>query len=147
MRKLVLFLSLIGVCLGCNQTKNTKDYKVVRDEVMQFHDQVMEDQGVIVKNHMKLDTLLRELKDLKSKFPEIDTLQEAIAIKSLITKLTKADDDMNDWMHQFEPDITGKSNVQAIAYFEAEKRKVAAIDSVYKQEIKMSGAYINKFKY
>lgn len=131
--------------MGCSQPKKTNDYKVVRDEVMEFHDEVMKDQGVIVKNQMKLDTLLRDLKGLKTKYPNIDTLQEAIALKSLIGNLVKADDDMNDWMHQFEPDVTGKSNEDAIKYFQAEKSKIAAIDSVYKREIKTSGDYLKKF--
>jgi hypothetical protein len=52
---------------------------------------------------------------------------------------------MNNWMHQFEPDVTGKSNEDAIVYFQSEKRKIAAIDSVYKQEIQTSGEYLKKF--
>lgn len=135
----------MGVVVGCSQPKKTNDYKAVRDEVMQFHDEVMKDQGVIVKNQMKLDTLLKDLPSLKLKYPNIDTLQEAIALKSLIGNLVKADDDMNNWMHQFEPDVTGKSNEDAIVYFQAEKKKIAAIDSVYKQEIKTSGDYLKKF--
>lgn len=131
--------------MGCSQPKKTNDYKIVRDEVMRFHDEVMKDQGVIVKNQMKLDTLLRDLQNLKLKYPNIDTLQEAIALKSLIGNLVKADDDMNNWMHQFEPDVTGKSNEDAVVYFQAEKKKIAAIDSVYKQEIKTSGDYLKKF--
>jgi GTPase involved in cell partitioning and DNA repair len=144
--KNILFLFLIGVVLGCAQPQKTDNYKVVRDEVMQFHDSVMEDQGVIVKNQMKVDTLLRDLKGLKTKFPDIDTVQEAAALKSLRERLVKADDSMNNWMHQFEPDVTGKSNVEAVAYFQAEKKKIAAIDSVYKQEIKSSDTYLKKFR-
>jgi len=119
MRNIVLFLFLIGVVLGCVQPKKTNDYKVVRHEVMQFHDVVMEDQGIIVKNQMKLDTLLKDLKGLKAKYSNVDTLQESTVLKSLIGDLVKADDDMNNWMHQFEPDITGKSNEEAVAYFQA----------------------------
>jgi GTPase involved in cell partitioning and DNA repair len=143
--KNIVFLFLVGAVLGCTQPQKTDDYKVVRDEVMQFHDAVMEDQGVIVKNQMKVDTLLRDLKGLKTKFPDIDTVQEAAALKSLRKRLVKADDNMNNWMHQFEPDVTGKSNVEAVAYFQTEKKKIATIDSVYKQEIKNSGVYLKRF--
>ena len=145
MRNIVLFLFFIGVVMGCTQQKNTRDYKVVRDEVMQFHDVVMEDQGVLVKNQMKLDTISKNLQRLKVKFPEIDTLKEAVLLKNLINDLSKADDAMNNWMHQFEPDISGKSNEQAIAYFKTEKLKVAAIDSTYKKEIKASNDYLKRF--
>jgi len=145
MRNIVVFLFFIGVVIGCSQPKKTNDYKAVRDEVMQYHDEVMKDQSVIVKNQMKLDTLLRDLKGVKSKFPNIDTLQESIALKSLIGNLVKADDDMNNWMHQFEPDVSGKSNEDAISYFQTEKKKIAAIDSIYKQEIQISSEYLKKF--
>jgi GTPase involved in cell partitioning and DNA repair len=89
MRNILVFLFFIGVVVGCSQPKKTNDYKAVRDEVMQYHDEVMKDQSVIVKNQMKLDTLLRDLKGLKTKYPNVDTLQEAIALKSLLSNLSK----------------------------------------------------------
>lgn len=139
----VLFMAIVVV--ACNQKQET-DYKVVRDEVMKFHDVVMADHGVIVNNQMKLDTLLKDLKGLKSKFPEIDTLKEKEAITALIGDLTKAEDSMNDWMHKFEPDVTGKSNDVAVQYFNEEKVKIAAVDSLYKKEIGLSNVYLQKFK-
>ena len=145
MRNIVLFL-FVGIVLGCTQQKKTNDYKIVRDEVMQFHDVVMKDQSVLVSNQMKLDTLSKNLKDLKLDYPEIDTLKEAAGLKKLVADLTVADDAMNDWMHQFEPDVSGLSNEQAIAYFKAEKQKIASIDSVYKKEIKASSEYLQRFK-
>jgi GTPase involved in cell partitioning and DNA repair len=89
MKNILVFLFFIGVVVGCSQPKKTNDYKAVRDEVMQYHDEVMKDQSVIVKNQMKLDTLLRDLKGLKTKYPNVDTLQEAIALKSLLSNLSK----------------------------------------------------------
>ena len=135
------------VAVACNpQKKQETDYKAVRDEVMKFHDVVMADHGVIVNNQMKLDTLLRDLKGLKSKFPEIDTLKEREAIVGLIKDLTGAEDSMNDWMHNFEPDVTGKSNEVAVQYFREEKAKIAKVDSLYKKEIAVSNVYLEKFK-
>ena len=145
MRSIVVFLFLIGMVFGCAQPKKTEDYKTVRDEVMQFHDEVMKDQETVVENQMKLDTLLKDLKGLKTQFPSIDTVQEAAALRTVIQRLVKADDNMNNWMHQFEPDVTGKSNEEAVAYFQSEKKKVASIDSVYKQEINSTSNYLKKF--
>ena len=133
------------VAIACNQ-KQEKDYKAVRDEVMQFHDLVMADHGIIVKHQMKLDSLMKNLKGLKAKFPEIDTVKEKEKMTELTTDLSKAEDDMNDWMHRFEPDITGKSNEVAIQYFKDEKAKIAAIDSLYKKEISLSNIYLDKFR-
>jgi GTPase involved in cell partitioning and DNA repair len=141
----IVFIAMVAV--ACNpQQKQEVDYKVVRDEVMKFHDVVMADHGVIVNNQMKLDTLLKDLKGLKSKFPELDTLKEKEAISALVVDLTKAEDSMNDWMHKFEPDVTGKSNEAAVKYFEEEKVKIAAVDSLYKKEIGLSNAYLEKLK-
>lgn len=143
MKKITGILLAATMLAACQQGT---DYKAVRDDVMKFHDVVMADHGVIVSNQMKLDTLLKDLKGLKITFPELDTLKERIAMDALKLELVKAEDAMNDWMHQFEPDITGKSNEEAVKYFEAEKKKIADIDSIYKQEIKISNEYLIKFK-
>jgi len=147
MKTLPVILFIMAVAgMSCTQQSKQQDYKAVRDEVMKFHDVVMADHGVIVSNQMKLDTLLKDLSGLKAKFPQADTVKEKAAITALIADLTKAEALMNDWMHQFEPDVTGKSNEAAIQYFQDEKLKIAAVDSVYKKEIKLSGAYLSQFK-
>jgi GTPase involved in cell partitioning and DNA repair len=143
MRKLIGLLCVSLAAVACTPKE---DYKTVRDEVMKFHDEVMVDQSTVVNNQMKLDTLLKDLKGLKARFPDIDTAKEKVTITGLIADLTKAEDSMNDWMHKFEPDVTGKSNEVAVQYFKAEKAKIAAVDSLYKKEIKSSGDYLSKFK-
>ncbi|WP_316818984.1 hypothetical protein [Pedobacter nyackensis] len=146
MKKIAVIFFMAIVAIACNQQKKETDYKVVRDEVMKFHDVVMADHGAIVSNQMKLDTLIKDLKGLKLKFPDIDTLKEKETITALIQDLTKAEDSMNDWMHKFEPDVTGKSNDVAVQYFKDEKAKIVAVDSLYKKEIGLSNAYLEKFK-
>lgn len=140
--KISIGILLISIAAACTPGP---DYKTVREEVMKFHDVVMADQGVVVRHQMKLDTLLKDLKGLKSRFPEIDTLKEKVAITALIADLTKAENSMNDWMHKFEPDVSGQSNEAAVQYFKAEMLKIMAVDSLYKKEIRSSGAYLSKF--
>lgn len=134
---------LAVIAMACTQPV---DYKKERDAVMKFHDVVMGDHSTIVNYQMKLDTLQRNMAALKTKFPEIDTLKEKENIQLLLKDLTAAEDSMNDWMHKFEPDISGKSNEEAIKYFQEEKAKIVAVDSLYKKEIKSSEAFFNKFK-
>jgi len=141
--KKIAGIVLLAVLAACQQGT---DYKVVRDDVMKFHDTVMADHGIIVSNQIKLDTLLKDFKALKKAFPEMDTLKEGTAMTALKLELVKAENVMNNWMHQFEPDVTGKSNEEAVKYFEAEKKKIADIDSIYKQEIKISNEYLIKFR-
>ncbi|MEJ2882386.1 hypothetical protein [Pedobacter sp. GR22-6] len=143
MKKLIGIWLVAIVLVACQASV---DYKKVRDEVMSFHDEVMGDHGIIVNNQMKLDTLMNGLGELKTRFPELDTIKERKQMVMLKENLNRAEEDMNDWMHQFEPDVSGKSNEEAVAYFKKEKLRIAAIDSTYKAEIKRSSAYLNQFK-
>jgi hypothetical protein len=137
---IVLLILVLGAC------QPVADYKSVRDDVIKVHDVVMADHGIIIGNQVRLDALLKDLKQLKKRFPALDTLKEQKEINALKSDLLSAEELMNDWMHQFEPDITGKSNEAAIRYFEAEKMKIADIDSLYKQKIKLSDSYLVRFK-
>jgi MarR-like DNA-binding transcriptional regulator SgrR of sgrS sRNA len=142
-KRIIAMFAFAAVATSCTQTV---DYKTQRDEVMKFHDIVMEDHGKLVDNQMKLDTLLRSMPALKQKFPAIDTAIERPAMKETLARLNKAEDLMNDWMHKFEPDVTGKSNEEAVKYFKAERVKIGRIDSMYKAEIKLSDSYLSKFR-
>jgi GTP1/Obg family GTP-binding protein len=106
----------------------------------------MEDHGKLVDNQMKLDTLIKSLSSVKTKYPAIDTLKEKKAMKDALQRLNTAEELMNDWMHKFEPDVTGKSDADAVAYFKAERIKIGRIDSIYKAEIRLSGDYLSKFR-
>nr|WP_068891388.1 hypothetical protein [Pedobacter panaciterrae] len=147
MKRIIFIAFIVIIAAACTQqNKDTTDYKAVRDEVMKFHDVVMGDHSTLVNNQMKLDTLLKNLSGLKIKFPDVDTLKEKQAITEMLKNLSKAEDEMNDWMHKFEPDVTGKSNEVAVQYFKDERKKIEVIDSLYKQEIKLSDDYLSKFK-
>ena len=113
---------------------------------MKFHDILMEDNSTLVNNGMKIDSLMKNLPALKASFKELDTAKEKEVMRNIVGRLNKAEELMNDWMHTFEPDITGKSNEQAVTYFKAERIKIGKIDSLYKQEIKSSTDYLLKFK-
>lgn len=139
-------LGVLGCAILAVACAPKQDYKAERDEVMKFHDVVMQDHGVVVNNQMKLDSLLKDLKGLKASQPSLDTVAARKEMEQLKSSLGSAEDRMNDWMHQFEPDVTGKSNEEATKYFKEEKVKITRIDSLYKQEIKTSGTYLDKLK-
>jgi len=139
------FLCVLAVAVGAIGCTPTVNYKTERDEVMKFHDVVMQDHGVLVDNQMKLDSMLKDLPALKKKFPGLDTAKEKVVIQSTLESLVKAEELMNDWMHKFEPDITGKSNEDASVYFKTERKKIGTIDSLYKARIKSSNAYLANY--
>jgi len=143
MKRFLLLLAITAVVAACSQPVN---YKTERDEVMKFHDVVMEDHGKLIDNQMKLDSMLKDLPGLKQKFPAIDTTKEKVVLQISLESLKRAETLMNDWMHQFEPDVTGKSNEEAVKYFKAERIKIAKIDSLYKGQIKASNQYLVQFR-
>ena len=139
-------LVLIALAIGAAACTPSANYKTERDEVMKYHDTVMQGHAQVVNNQLKLDTLLRSLSDLKRRQPQIDTLKEKVTMNETLVRLHKAEGLMNKWMQEFEPDITGKSEAAALAYFKAEQVKIAAIDSIYKSEINLSTNYLLKFR-
>jgi hypothetical protein len=143
MKRFLSIVAFMAIAAACSEPVN---YKTERDEVMKFHDVVMEDHGVLIANQMELDSMLKDLPALKQKFPAIDTAKEKVVLQLAIASLADAEELMNDWMHKFEPDVSGKSNEEAVIYFKAERAKIAKIDSLYKGQIKASNHYIAQFR-
>lgn len=140
------FNFLIVLASAFASCKQQPDYKASRDEVINVHDVVMADQGKVVDQQMRLNDMLENLSALKLKNPEIDTLKERDSIAIVRDRLNVAEEAMNTWMHEFEPDVTGKSNAEAVAYFQAEKQKIEKVDTLFKAELKRAEAYLSKFK-
>lgn len=143
MNKISCFFLLALALASCKQQA---DYKASRDEVIKVHDVVMADHGKVVDQQLKLNDMLKDLSALKLKNPDIDTLKVKDSITIVRDRLNVAEEAMNTWMHEFEPDITGKSNEEAITYFEAEKQKIQKVDTLFKAELKRAEAYLSKFK-
>ena len=126
--------------------KQQLDYKATRDEVIKVHDVVMADHGKVVDQQLKLEEMLKNMSALKAQHSEIDTIKEKDSITAVRDQLNVAEEAMNTWMHEFEPDVTGKSNEEAITYFEAEKQKIQKVDTLFKSELKRAEAYLSKLK-
>jgi hypothetical protein len=140
------FAGLIVFVLALASCKPQTDYKEKRNEVIKVHDVVMADQGKVVDKQLQLQNMLKDLPALVSKNPGIDTIKERDSIVIIRDRLNTAEEAMNTWMHEFEPDVTGKSNEESVAYFEAEKLKIEKVDTLFKKELKDADAYLSKFK-
>jgi hypothetical protein len=143
MNKLAGLILLASAFASC---KPQTDYKEKRQEVIKVHDVVMADQGKVVDKQMQLQNMLKDLPGLVAKNPGIDTIKEQDSIVIIRDRLNNAEEAMNTWMHEFEADVTGKSNEEAVAYFEAEKLKIEKVDTLFKKELKNADAYLSKFK-
>lgn len=126
--------------------KQQSDYKASRDEVIKVHDVVMADHGKVVDQQLKLEEMLKNMSALKAQHAEIDTIKEKDSITAVRDRLNVAEEAMNTWMHEFEPDVSGKSNEEAITYFEVEKQKIQQVDTLFKSELKRAEAYLSKYK-
>lgn len=146
MKKIKIALLTITTMLCMTACWNTTDYKVIRKQVLDQHDQIMIDAEKAINEKMILDSLsLSGLAKFKARQPSLDTAAEHQQIVRLSKKLDNADERMNGWMHNFKTDVDGKSNQQAVDYFEGEKMKLAQLDSLYKATLKESAAYLHKF--
>lgn len=143
MRQNLSILILVVLAMSCKQTTN---YKAERDEVMKIHDVVMADHGILVANEMKADSLLKDLPGFHKKYPELDVDAERAVLNTMLQRLKNAEDRMDDWMHHFEPDVTGKADEDAVQYFRNEKVKIKDLDSMYKMEIKASNEILAKYR-
>ncbi len=140
---------LITVCLIAIATISCKpkaDVNKVKEETMELHDVVMANHGKIIDNQMKIDTLLKGLNDLKAKFPAIDTAVEKAEMTMLLENLVKAEESMNDWMHNFNADYQNKLDTAILNYYQKEYNKISKVDQLYQNEIKKSSTYLAKFK-
>ena len=86
MKKLILFLCLVGLFTSC------KEKSTLEKEVMVIHDEVMPRLGELNKDKKGLQSILKNTSDESVKI----ILLEAIAA------LEKADEGMMDWMAEYK---------------------------------------------
>ncbi|MFW0718562.1 hypothetical protein [Pedobacter sp. N23S346] len=140
---LLLVLISAVLILSC---KSERNYKAVREEVIDIHNNVMADGEQAARYRMILDSLSKiKLKVNTDHQLATDTTADQKKISMLIAKLDKADENMMEWMQRFEPDTEGKSNAEAIQYFEAEMIKIKRLDLEYEAVLKASDTYLKKF--
>ena len=131
--KKIFAVALMALTLGaCNNDKAQE--KALLDDVIKLHDTVMGKDEKLMKNKMKIDTLLITIKDTLAQKP----------LKTLSTNLVTAEEAMENWMQNFDPEQKGKTHDQVVAYLNDQKKQVAAIDSNINVVIKQSSEYLNQ---
>jgi hypothetical protein len=133
MKKTLLILLTCAVLVSCSNKKAEKS--AIMNDVMKVHEKVMEVDGRVIANRMKLDTLLKQ-----------NTLTSKDTALMLNKKLTAAEDAMEDWMHKFDYEQKGKSDVDVITYMNTQKKLIMAIDSQLNVAVTASDLYLKKNK-
>jgi len=146
MKKVINIAYILVATVALYSCTQDVDYKAVREEVIFEHDKLMEDESRMMNVKMKLDTLAATgIAKLNVEQPALDTTKTRADVAQLTAKLNAATDQMSKWMESFQTDVQGKSNLEAVAYFENEKIKVHKLDSVYRSALDEAEAYLNKF--
>jgi hypothetical protein len=132
-----ILIAAAVACLALNACKDPKaQEKVVLNDVIKIHDNVMGYEDQLMHNKMKLDTLLAEAKNDEAK----------ARINQLTAQLARADAAMSDWMQNFDAEQKGKTHEQIMTYLAGQKKQVLAVDSIMKNAVKESGEYLKPFE-
>jgi len=128
-----IFLAILAVSTLYSCKDDTQKEKDLLNDILKVHDKVMSSDEALMKNKMKLDTLLKH---------NVDTIQ----VRALDDKLSAADAAMENWMSKFQPDMTGKSHDEVMKYYDNQKKQVMAIDSQISAAVKESNTYLSTSK-
>ncbi len=125
---------------------NKKEEKALENQVMDLHEKVMAAGETAIQNKMKMDTLMLKKDSVKTAYPSLDTSAENKTMRNLSTEIVKADDKMSDWMHNYNPDFSGKPYQEIMDYLAQQKKIVSQINTEYNSVIKASNQYLLKYK-
>jgi hypothetical protein len=132
MKKNTLILLLPFIFAACADKKAQQ--KAALDSVIKVHDKVMGEDEQLMKNKMLLDSLAKHNPALKD------------SAMIYTAKITMADSAMDTWMHQFDPEMTGKTDEQKSTYLSQQKKLIIGIDAQSTTALTASGNYLGKTK-
>jgi len=133
MKKIAVTAIAALFLFGCADKK--KEQKTILDDILKVHDKVMSSDDQLMKNKMQLDTLIKQGKATHS-----DTAL------MLSKQLDVAENAMENWMHDFDPEHKGKTDEDNINYMTVQKRQIMAVDSQVNAAISASTQYLIKLQ-
>lgn len=137
-KKTFLLFAFIAVTIAaCTDEKATE--KQLLDEVITIHDEVMAKEDHLMRNKMKIDTILTP-GPLFDKY----TVEEKVAVNAVRFKLVTADEAMSKWMQGFDAELKGKTHEEKIKYYTEQKAAVKKIDSLFTSVIEGSDKYLKE---
>lgn len=123
----MLIFALLTAC-----DKKADNQKIMIDEVMAIHDEVMIKGDEVMSMKSSLDSASRVSSD-------------SIKARELSSALEVADNKMMDWMSAYNPDLLkGKSNEEISKYYADEKAKISGIKDLTNKSIEDAKAFLGK---
>lgn len=136
-------ISLAIIFTACNSNKQQQED--LQKSVIAVHDSVMTDMNTVMEKKMAITKLLTHIDSLKAKNTSLDTVQARIELTQTVKDLAAADEEMMNWMHNFNPDYTGKSHEEVMTYLNDQKVKINSVESSIKKAIAKSDSVIVKY--
>lgn len=132
---LLAVLCLTGALYACSN--NQDEEKKQLNEILAVHDKVMNESELAVKNKTQLDSLVKKYN------PDTAKTNKPAALSK---QLDDADNAMENWMHQFNPDYTGKSHTQVMEYLHSQHLHLLQVDSLLNAANSQTASYLSKTK-
>ena len=132
MKKLKVLIPIILLTSLSACDKKPDNQKIMIDEVMAIHDEVMP----------KMD----EIMSLKSSLDSVSKVSaDSVKARELSSALEVADNKMMDWMEEYNPDLLkGKSSEEISKYYADEKAKISSVKDLTDKSIEDAKAFLKK---
>lgn len=121
---------IFATVAACNKSEDKQ--KVMIDEVMAIHDEVMPKMDDIMTLKSSLDSAIKVSPD-------------SVKAKQLYSALDSADNQMMDWMQAYNPDqVKGKSEEEVTKYYADEKAKISSVKELTNKSIEEAKGFLGK---
>jgi hypothetical protein len=128
----ILIATLLIACIFSACKDEKAEEKKTMDDVIKIHDKVMGKSELIVQYQATLDSLTKATTDSVMKVKAVNLKKE----------LSTADAAMEDWMHKFNPDFTGKSHTDVMVYLQDQQVQIHRVDSLINNALDKTGKYL-----
>lgn len=131
MNKIITTISLLTLLIGCQKNAEDKQ-KLMINEVMAVHDEVMPKMDDIMSLKSSLDSAIKVSPD-------------SVKAKELYSALDVADNQMMDWMENYDSEsVKGKSEVEISKYFANQKTKIKEVKILTDKSIEEAKGFLGK---
>jgi paraquat-inducible protein B len=137
---IILVIALSGAC-QTNQKENGKNQ--LRNEVIEIHDEIMPEMQTTYNLRKRLSEKLDSIQHVDSE-QEIEPVKNEIEVA--IQKLNEANQNMMQWMRNFNPDFQGEQEDEKMAYYQIEKDKIVEVQDQFSKAILQAEETLTKLE-
>jgi 5-bromo-4-chloroindolyl phosphate hydrolysis protein len=137
----IAFVAIASLAIAAcgTQGNGATGVKAMQDSTIKIHDEIMPQIAHFDRDAVKIDSILANLKNLKTTKADLDTNLTRKELSTLKANLESATDHMMDWMKGYNPDSTD------VKYFETELQKVSDMKKIFDNVSKESQEKLKNF--